>query len=107
MADSKNCPYGEKTEEELYEKERKNVEKFAYVASIEEIRDKNDYNCNVPRYVDTLEKEELIDISGTLEKIGYLAQKGETHAQMAIKNWHDSLFIDTNKCELVDDDITN
>ena len=81
--------------------ERKNVEKFAYVASIEEIRDKNDYNCNVPRYVDTLEKEELIDISGTLEKIGYLAQKGETHAQMAIKNWHDSLFIDTNKCETI------
>ena len=34
------------------------VEKFSNVASYEEIA-KNDYNLNIPRYVDTFEKEEL------------------------------------------------
>jgi type I restriction enzyme M protein len=42
-------------------KKRKNVEKFAYTASLKEIRD-NDYNLNIPRYVDTFEEEALIDI---------------------------------------------
>jgi type I restriction enzyme M protein len=37
------------------------VEKFAHVASIDEIRG-NEFNLNIPRYVDTFEEEELIDI---------------------------------------------
>jgi len=41
--------------------DRKNVEKFAYVAPLSEIQ-KNDYNCNILRYVDTSEDEEIIDI---------------------------------------------
>lgn len=45
---------------EAYEK-RENIDKFAYVASLEEIRE-NDYNLNIPRYVDTFEEEELIDL---------------------------------------------
>lgn len=40
---------------------REDVEKYAHVASIEEIRE-NDYNLNIPRYVDTLEEEEEIDL---------------------------------------------
>ncbi|MGL6057708.1 MAG: type I restriction-modification system subunit M [Culicoidibacterales bacterium] len=42
-------------------KARIDVEKYAYVASIEEIRE-NDFNLNIPRYVDTFEEEEPIDI---------------------------------------------
>ena len=42
-------------------KERKDVEKYAHVASIEEIRE-NDFNLNIPRYVDTFEEEEPIDL---------------------------------------------
>lgn len=45
---------------ETYE-QRKTVDKYSYVASLEEIRD-NDYNLNIPRYVDTFEEEELVDI---------------------------------------------
>lgn len=37
------------------------MEKFAHVAKLEEIRS-NDYNLNIPRYVDTFEEEELIDL---------------------------------------------
>ncbi len=41
--------------------ERKDIDKFAHVATLDEIKE-NDYNLNIPRYVDTFEEEELIDI---------------------------------------------
>jgi type I restriction enzyme M protein len=40
---------------------RKDVEKYAHLATIEAIRE-NDYNLNIPRYVDTFEEEEEIDL---------------------------------------------
>ncbi len=45
---------------ELY-KNRQSVEKEAYLASFEDI-EKNDFNLNIPRYVDTSEEEEQIDL---------------------------------------------
>lgn len=42
-------------------KERKDVEKYAHVAELNEIQE-NDFNLNIPRYVDTFEEEEEIDI---------------------------------------------
>lgn len=51
---------------ETYAK-RENVDKYSYVASIEEIKE-NDYNLNIPRYVDTFEEEE-IDIKSVQESI--------------------------------------
>ncbi|EPY2301232.1 type I restriction-modification system subunit M [Clostridium sporogenes] len=51
-------------------KERKDVEKYAHLASIEEIRE-NDFNLNIPRYVDTFEEEEPID----LEEINKLLEQ--------------------------------
>ena len=42
-------------------REGDSVEKYAYLASLQEIRD-NDYNLNIPRYVDTFEEEEEIDL---------------------------------------------
>ena len=46
-------------------KARQDIEKYAYVASIEEIK-KNDFNLNIPRYVDNFEKEEDVDINALL-----------------------------------------
>ena len=45
---------------ETYEK-RQTVDKYSYVASLDEIKE-NDYNLNIPRYVDTFEEEEPIDL---------------------------------------------
>ena len=45
---------------EIYKK-REDVEKFAHVASFEEIQE-NDFNLNIPRYVDTFEEQEEVDI---------------------------------------------
>ena len=40
---------------------RQDIEKFCHKASMQEIEE-NDYNLNIPRYVDTSEKEEEIDL---------------------------------------------
>lgn len=42
-------------------KNRQDVGKLAHVATLDEIKD-NDYNLNIPRYVDTFEEEEPIDL---------------------------------------------
>jgi len=42
-------------------RERIIKEKYSYVASLDEIRE-NDYNLNIPRYVDTFEEEEPVDL---------------------------------------------
>lgn len=42
-------------------KARKTVDKYAYLASPEEIKE-NDFNLNIPRYVDTFEEEAEIDL---------------------------------------------
>lgn len=46
---------------------RKTVEKYAYLATMEEIRE-NDFNLNIPRYVDTFEEESEIDITEVLRE---------------------------------------
>ena len=45
--------------------------KFSHVATLEEIAE-NDYNLNIPRYVDTFEEEELIDIDEVKQNIANL-----------------------------------
>ena len=47
---------------------REVIEKYSYVASMDEIRE-NDYNLNIPRYVDTFEEEEPIDLVAVSERI--------------------------------------
>ncbi len=49
----------------LYRK-RETVEKEAYLADFEDI-EKNDFNLNIPRYVDNFEKEEEIDLNALLD----------------------------------------
>lgn len=41
--------------------DRKEIEKYCHIAPLSEIEE-NDYNLNIPRYVDTFEEEEEIDI---------------------------------------------
>ena len=53
---------------------RKDVEKYAHAASLEEIEE-NDYNLNIPRYVDTFEEEEEIDIKAVMKEIKELEAK--------------------------------
>ena len=44
------------------------IDKFAYLAPLSEIKE-NDYNLNIPRYVDTFEEEEQVDIKEVQQTI--------------------------------------
>lgn len=63
---------------ETYEK-RVDVDKFAHVAEMSEIVE-NGYNLNIPRYVDTFEKEEPVDLKEVRNRI----QKLEIDTKAAI-----------------------
>lgn len=41
---------------------RESIEKYSYVASFDEIKE-NDFNLNIPRYVDTFEQEDTVDMA--------------------------------------------
>ena len=58
---------------EVYEN-REEIDKFAYVASLDEIKE-NDYNLNIPRYVDTFEEEEPVDMGKVKENISNIEQE--------------------------------
>ncbi|HEA3128124.1 TPA: type I restriction-modification system subunit M [Aeromonas veronii] len=60
-----------------------NVDKYAYLASLKEIID-NDYNLNIPRYVDTFEEEEEIDLLAVrAERAQLKTQLAELETEMA------------------------
>ena len=54
--------------------ERKDVEKYAHLAGFDEIAE-NDFNLNIPRYVDTFEEEEEIDIDAVQREIDRLEEE--------------------------------
>jgi type I restriction enzyme M protein len=59
------------------------IEKYAYVANRDEIKE-NDYNLNIPRYVDTFEEEEMVDMEAVAENISRIkGELAEVEAQMA------------------------
>jgi type I restriction enzyme M protein len=64
-------------------KARVNVDKYAYLASPAEIAE-NDYNLNIPRYVDTFEEEEEIDLMAVRkERLELKAELARLEEQMA------------------------
>ena len=50
---------------------REDVEKYAHVATMQEIIE-NDYNLNIPRYVDTSEEEKEIDLDAVTKEISVI-----------------------------------
>lgn len=60
-------------------------DKYAYVATLDEIAD-NDYNLNIPRYVDTFEEEEEIDIRSVQNEIQEL-EKQLANVQTRMNNY--------------------
>lgn len=47
---------------------REEISKFSHLASFEEVKE-NDFNLNIPRYVDTFEEEEEIDVIALQDEI--------------------------------------
>ena len=61
---------------DTYEK-RITIDKYSYVASLDEVRE-NDYNLNIPRYVDTFEEEEPVDIDVVARELKELETEMKT-----------------------------
>lgn len=62
---------------------RESVDKYAYLATLQEVKD-NDYNLNIPRYVDMFEEEEEIDLAAVrAEREQLKTQLAELEVQMA------------------------
>ena len=53
---------------------RTSIEKYSHLATLKEVSE-NDYNLNIPRYVDTFEEEEEIDIHAVMQEIKSLEAK--------------------------------
>jgi len=61
---------------------RETIDKYAYLASLEEI-EANDFNLNIPRYVDTFEEEEEIDLTAVRrEREALKAEMADLEAKM-------------------------
>lgn len=69
-------------------KERKEIEKYSHVAGYEEVKE-NDYNLNIPRYVDTFEEEEQVDMKEIASKIESLEKELEVVKNEMKKYLHD------------------
>ncbi|MFK5923793.1 MAG: type I restriction-modification system subunit M [Verrucomicrobiota bacterium] len=64
-------------------RKRESIEKFSHVAELSEVEE-NDYNLNIPRYVDTFEEEEEVDLAEVSEKLVALENEmGETDKVIA------------------------
>ena len=62
---------------------RTTIDKYSYVASLEEVKD-NDYNLNIPRYVDTFEAEEVVDLAAVSQSLRELDSKlSDTDSKIA------------------------
>jgi type I restriction enzyme M protein len=55
---------------------RTNEDKYSHVASLADIK-ANDYNLNIPRYVDTFEAEEEIDLNAIAEQLKAIDQQSQ------------------------------
>ncbi|OLF38071.1 type I restriction-modification system subunit M [Psychrobacter sp. Cmf 22.2] len=64
-------------------KARESVDKYAYLASFDEIKE-NDFNLNIPRYVDTFEEEAEIDLVAVrAERLELKAELESLETEMA------------------------
>ena len=55
---------------------RETIERYSYAASLEEIKE-NDYNLNIPRYVDTFIEEEPVDLEAVQVRLKEIDQEIE------------------------------
>lgn len=72
--------------------QRKDIDKFAHVATMAEIAE-NGFNLNIPRYVDTFEKEPEIDLAAVSAEIRGL-QKEIKQINSELKPYFDELGLD-------------
>ena len=70
---------------------REEIEKYSHKATIDEIKE-NDFNLNIPRYVDTFEEEEPIDLDEVVKELEKISKEMK-EVDAEIKKYCDELGI--------------
>ncbi len=83
-------------------RERKSVEKEAYLASYDDIKN-NDFNLNIPRYVSSAEEEEQIDIKELTQTIKNTDKEIKANTKTLITMMNDLTFSDKKTKSAVQD----
>lgn len=81
-------------------KERKDIDKYAHLAKFEEIVE-NDFNLNIPRYVDTFEEEEPIDLKKLNTEIETINKEIE-ETEIELLKMLDDLVVNEDSKELIE-----
>jgi type I restriction enzyme M protein len=74
-------------------RERTAEDKYSYIATLDEVKE-NDYNLNIPRYVDTFEEEEPVDLAAVSSELKTL-DKDIQKTDAEIADYCKQLGIDT------------
>ena len=82
--------------------ERKDVDKYAHVAMMDEIKE-NDYNLNIPRYVDTFEPEPPVDLGKLTQEMTETQKEIEANEKELVSMMKDL----TSKDEKTQQDLDN
>ena len=78
---------------------RQDVEKYAHLATYDEI-EKNGFNLNIPRYVDTSEEEEEIDLQATLIELEQLSAEEKLVDEKLVKFFNElGIFVSRETVE--------
>lgn len=72
---------------DTYEK-RETIDKYSYLASLEDIKE-NDYNLNIPRYVDTFEEEIVTPLPEIVQELSVIQQEIEETSQKLLNMFED------------------
>ncbi|WP_299526298.1 type I restriction-modification system subunit M [uncultured Methanobrevibacter sp.] len=70
---------------------REEIDKYSHRASLEEIKE-NDFNLNIPRYVDTFEEEEPVDLNEVCNELEKISEEMK-EVDAEIKKYCDELGI--------------
>ncbi|KFN90218.1 type I restriction-modification system subunit M [Tetragenococcus muriaticus] len=81
-------------------KKREDVDKFSHAANYDEIEE-NDFNLNIPRYVDTFEEEEPIDMAALSKEIIDLDKEIEK-SEAEISSMIDELAVTDDSKEFIE-----
>ena len=90
--------------ERLYNayKDRKDEEKFCHVATFEEIQE-NDFNLNIPRYVDTFEPEPDVDLGELNKEMTETNEQIEANEKELLAMLKELTTTDTKKAKALQD----
>lgn len=80
-------------------KKREDVEKYAHIATFDEIKE-NDFNLNIPRYVDTFKEEAPVDMASVGSSIKDI-RKEKAELEASLYNMISSLQFDEENAEWI------